>query len=103
MPCYDAETDEAYERRLEGKVHFLTRLLCRACQELERRPLGYDHGIDHDWLLLVAWWEEYRARGEAEPAQKQRFEAREELIARLSPAERELLGVSDRETFQLED
>jgi hypothetical protein len=40
------------------------------------------------------------AREKANLAQDQ---ARKELIARLSPAERELLGVSDRETFQLED
>jgi hypothetical protein len=32
-----------------------------------------------------------------------RLEAKKELIARLSPAERELLGISDHETFRLED
>jgi hypothetical protein len=49
--------------------------------------------------VLAAVLEEY-ARETANLAKEQ---AKKELVARLSPAERELLGISDRETFQLED
>ena len=103
MPCYDADADAAYERRLEGKVHELTRLLCEACETLETIfPMSLLTGTP-----LGDWWAAHKAADEARKAREEanlaQEQAKKELIARLSPAERELLGISDRETFQLED
>jgi hypothetical protein len=57
--------------------------------ELEARIARLERVIGLDF---VRSWRSWRPHGHRNPP-----------VAHLSPAERELLGVSDRETFQLED
>ena len=98
MPCRD---DYWPDQGVYGKIQKLTRLLCWACQNLDQTDSWEAKGIGELW----SWWQAHKAADEARKARESqnlaRIEAKKELIARLSPAERELLGISDRETFQL--
>lgn len=68
-----------------GGYDRVTQLLIETCVWLE---LNLDQ---EEWPgALAEWWDVQKL-------------ARREVISRLAPAERELLGVSDHETFRLED
>jgi translation initiation factor 2 alpha subunit (eIF-2alpha) len=104
MPCVDPDHWPNQAERAWKRVDRLTWLLCLACRRLNELELGV---WEMDLAPVHEWWGAHKAADEAriarEKANLAQEQARKELIARLSPAERELLGVSDRETFQLED
>ena len=110
MPCKDYSNDEsrdmqradAYTKTLyQGKIdsavaraNNLAVMLCTALRELEMRSFSIG-GLGPE---VLAWWEEHKrqdlARLEKESRDAAARQARDEALAKLSPADRALLGVS---------
>ena len=93
MPCEYYTSDEII-RDLRADNTKLTQLLCRLCFCLEASN-AFPNLLD-----VKAWWEEHKARDarRADLAAKQaeasasRKEAIEAVLAKLSPAERQLIN-----------
>lgn len=94
MPCSDwSEYDrvatpelrvsEDEVTRLREKTDFLTRHLCWACEVVERDSATA-------WPRdLMGWWEQHKM-----DAERRRQEVRRAALAKLTPEERELLGLT---------
>lgn len=85
MPCYDPDTHNR-PIRLENKVHFLTSLLCHACERLSPAAIAANP-------KLAAWWEEHKTHDTRIATLKQK---RDRLgFGGLTPEERGTLLAAD--------
>jgi hypothetical protein len=94
MPCSDwSEYDriatpelrvsEREVERLTEKVHFLTAQLCWAMNEVD------NYGASAVPAELERWWKEHKMLDE-----RRRQEVKKAALAKLTPEERELLGLT---------
>jgi hypothetical protein len=106
MPCqsYDSSWDDGSDarkiRELKKQADMLARIACKALTELEANKI-------EDMLLLRddevrVWWKKHKeddAREQAQLAEKARREkAKKDALAKLSPEEKELLGLGSKST-----
>ncbi len=81
--------------RYRGNVDELTALLCKTIREAPQEKFGTDRS--KGGLALAMWWLEHQeadAKREAEEAEEARQNIlRRDALAKLSPEEREALGV----------
>jgi len=107
MPCvsYDNSWDQGNDdrrkiRELKKQADMLARIACKALAELENNKI-------EDMLLLRddevrTWWKKHKeddAREQARVAEAERKKRiKEEALAKLSPEERELLGLAPKAT-----
>lgn len=99
MACHDPMAEGEEHERTRRRLHAVTRLLCGLCERIETNPNATVKAarlIDAD-PKLRAWWEEHqkadRKREKEEAAERRRAAGRKAALAKLSPAERKLLGV----------
>jgi len=97
MPCSDGGYDYNDGREEVQKIHKLTRMLCALC-ELVESSSDFDNACEHI-PGLVKWWnkhkEEDRLQRERERKAQEVYEEKLRAYKRLTPKQRELLGVKE--------
>ena len=90
MPCSDGGPSREQIEREHRDHQTMTRLACDRCREIESRG-----GIVPAWAQ--EWWTEHKRRDnerlERETKAQSEAEIRKQAIAKLTPEEREELGV----------
>lgn len=108
MPCrddwVDADQMNADRRHATAELGMVTASLCAVMTRLEQFMPAKDFLAQVDWAEAGVlredfdrWWKEHKAedvkRRRAEAKERERVAAREAALAKLTPAERKLLGV----------
>jgi hypothetical protein len=92
MPCRDDFGEAEAARQQIDRLHLATRVACSACGLLEQ--IGK---LAHLPVESQNWWDKHKRADEArrrrEEEEKRQEDRRREIIARLTPEERKLLGV----------
>lgn len=113
MPCGDYPDDKYSlrqdNRELQDEVSKLKRLLCQACHAMENSTDDRMYHILNtlvvqsegtDFTELAEWWEEHqkedKERIERERQEAERQREMSEAVAKLTPRERDLLGIKYR-------
>lgn len=91
MPCRTDDDDEGSALRTYEELNRVTALLCDACNRLEIAEFMPPSGA------LTDWWREHKkadaVRKEQERKDREKQARRRAALAKLSPADRKLLGL----------
>lgn len=107
MPCV-TETDAERSRALASEMQLLTGSLCAVLSWLERRSLLQTTLDEIDWaeagverVHLRKWWSQHRRRDQQrrreEMEERSRQRTRRRALEKLSPEEREALGIREED------
>ena len=98
MPCSDGGPSYQENPETKDRLDKVTRLLCGLCRRLTNRGRAFHITDDAE---LAKWWaahqEEDRRREERERKEREEAAAKRKALAKLSPRERRLLGIRERE------
>lgn len=96
MPCTDGgPPGPSREDVLKQRLDTATDLLCGLCKKLEKSKIGKKLMTRE----LAKWWQAHqeadRIREESERMRRERETTRQRALAKLSPAERRILGIRE--------
>lgn len=104
MPCYDSRDDRGGGSSAElaatrRHVNELETMLCGICRRADALPTSANVDLIGADPTLATWWQHHKAidgrRAAKEAARKERDKLAKSAKAKLSPAEREALGIRD--------
>lgn len=104
MPCGDGPRYNSYERVVYRPDPETEAMLCVVMTFLEKNSLIQYMRKETDWVeagidyaMIANWWKHHKAIDEArrkrEKAEREREKAKKDLLAKLSDAEKKLLGI----------